>query len=94
MSVVDIYRRKPNSLHDLHVNPPLQMDLGNTGKVGATDAAQFLKKSGLSDSTLEKVSSTFHTLCCHDTRILTSNPEWPDGSHSSVKAQDSLLGGT
>uniref|UniRef100_A0A673W6P9 EH domain-containing protein n=1 Tax=Salmo trutta TaxID=8032 RepID=A0A673W6P9_SALTR len=55
MSKVAIYRRKPNSLHDLHVNPPLQVDLGNTGKVGAADAAQFLNKSGLSDSTLGKI---------------------------------------
>ncbi|XP_045061909.1 epidermal growth factor receptor substrate 15-like 1 [Coregonus clupeaformis] len=32
-----------------------QVDLGNTGTVGAADAAQFLKKSGLSDSTLGKI---------------------------------------
>uniref|UniRef100_A0A6Q2X7Q7 Epidermal growth factor receptor pathway substrate 15 like 1 n=1 Tax=Esox lucius TaxID=8010 RepID=A0A6Q2X7Q7_ESOLU len=32
-----------------------QVDPGNTGKVGAADAAQFLKKSGLSDSTLGKI---------------------------------------
>uniref|UniRef100_A0A3Q1BS94 EH domain-containing protein n=1 Tax=Amphiprion ocellaris TaxID=80972 RepID=A0A3Q1BS94_AMPOC len=30
---------------------------GNTGKISAGDAAQFLKKSGLSDSTLGKVDS-------------------------------------
>ncbi|XP_029561749.1 epidermal growth factor receptor substrate 15-like 1 isoform X1 [Salmo trutta] len=32
-----------------------QVDLGDTGTVGAADAAQFLKKSGLSDSTLGKI---------------------------------------
>ncbi|KAK1878926.1 Epidermal growth factor receptor substrate 15-like 1, partial [Dissostichus eleginoides] len=32
-----------------------QLDLGNTGRVSAGDAAQFLKKSGLSDSTLGKI---------------------------------------
>ncbi|XP_028448162.1 epidermal growth factor receptor substrate 15-like 1 isoform X2 [Perca flavescens] len=32
-----------------------QLDPGNTGKVSAGDAAQFLKKSGLSDSTLGKI---------------------------------------
>ncbi|XP_072524776.1 epidermal growth factor receptor substrate 15-like 1 isoform X2 [Salminus brasiliensis] len=32
-----------------------QVDPGNTGKVGAVEAAQFLKKSGLSDSTLGKI---------------------------------------
>ncbi|XP_067308943.1 epidermal growth factor receptor substrate 15-like 1 isoform X2 [Pseudorasbora parva] len=32
-----------------------QVDPGNTGKVGAVDAAQFLKKSGLSDSTLGQI---------------------------------------
>uniref|UniRef100_A0A8C5GCZ0 Epidermal growth factor receptor substrate 15-like 1 n=1 Tax=Gouania willdenowi TaxID=441366 RepID=A0A8C5GCZ0_GOUWI len=31
------------------------LDLGNTGKISAGDAAQFLKKSGLSDSTLGKI---------------------------------------
>lgn len=33
----------------------LQLDPGNNGKISAGDAAQFLKKSGLSDSTLGKV---------------------------------------
>ncbi|KAM3603980.1 uncharacterized protein V6R79_004798 [Siganus canaliculatus] len=32
-----------------------QLDPGNTGKIAAGDAAQFLKKSGLSDSTLGKI---------------------------------------
>ncbi|KAM4605454.1 epidermal growth factor receptor substrate 15-like 1 isoform 2-T2 [Polymixia lowei] len=32
-----------------------QVDPGNTGKISAGDAAQFLKKSGLSDSTLGKI---------------------------------------
>lgn len=32
-----------------------QVDPGNMGKVGASEAAQFLKRSGLSDSTLGKV---------------------------------------
>uniref|UniRef100_A0A9J7ZQX1 Epidermal growth factor receptor pathway substrate 15 like 1 n=2 Tax=Cyprinus carpio TaxID=7962 RepID=A0A9J7ZQX1_CYPCA len=32
-----------------------QVDPGNTGKVGAAEAAQFLKKSGLSDSTLGQI---------------------------------------
>ncbi|MEQ2299909.1 hypothetical protein AMECASPLE_019795 [Ameca splendens] len=32
-----------------------QLDLGNTGRISAGDAAQFLKKSGLSDSTLGKI---------------------------------------
>uniref|UniRef100_A0A8C3AN11 Epidermal growth factor receptor pathway substrate 15 like 1 n=1 Tax=Cyclopterus lumpus TaxID=8103 RepID=A0A8C3AN11_CYCLU len=32
-----------------------QLDPGNTGKISAGDAAQFLKKSGLSDSTLGKI---------------------------------------
>uniref|UniRef100_A0A667Z5N5 Epidermal growth factor receptor substrate 15-like 1 n=1 Tax=Myripristis murdjan TaxID=586833 RepID=A0A667Z5N5_9TELE len=32
-----------------------QVDPGNTGKIAAGDAAQFLKKSGLSDSTLGKI---------------------------------------
>ncbi|XP_067108672.1 epidermal growth factor receptor substrate 15-like 1 isoform X1 [Osmerus mordax] len=32
-----------------------QVDPGNTGKIRAADAAQFLKKSGLSDSTLGKI---------------------------------------
>lgn len=36
----------------------LQLDPGNTGKISAGDAAQFLKKSGLSDSTLGKVGQT------------------------------------
>lgn len=35
----------------------LQLDPGNTGKISAGDAAQFLKTSGLPDSTLGKVSS-------------------------------------
>ncbi|KAK3513763.1 hypothetical protein QTP70_028705, partial [Hemibagrus guttatus] len=33
----------------------VQVDPGNMGKVGATEAAQFLKRSGLSDSTLGKI---------------------------------------
>ncbi|KAM6919706.1 epidermal growth factor receptor substrate 15-like 1 isoform 2-T2 [Lycodopsis pacificus] len=32
-----------------------QLDPGNTGRISAGDAAQFLKKSGLSDSTLGKI---------------------------------------
>ncbi|XP_058274491.1 epidermal growth factor receptor substrate 15-like 1 isoform X2 [Hemibagrus wyckioides] len=32
-----------------------QVDPGNMGKVGAAEAAQFLKRSGLSDSTLSKI---------------------------------------
>uniref|UniRef100_A0A672JSZ1 Epidermal growth factor receptor substrate 15-like 1 n=1 Tax=Salarias fasciatus TaxID=181472 RepID=A0A672JSZ1_SALFA len=32
-----------------------QLDPGNTGKISAGDAAQFLKRSGLSDSTLGKI---------------------------------------
>ncbi|XP_034469205.1 epidermal growth factor receptor substrate 15-like 1 isoform X2 [Hippoglossus hippoglossus] len=32
-----------------------QLDPGNTGRISAVDSAQFLKKSGLSDSTLGKV---------------------------------------
>ncbi|XP_023281121.1 epidermal growth factor receptor substrate 15-like 1 isoform X3 [Seriola lalandi dorsalis] len=32
-----------------------QLDPGNTGKISAGDAAQFLKKSGLSDGTLGKI---------------------------------------
>ncbi|XP_065118061.1 epidermal growth factor receptor substrate 15-like 1 isoform X2 [Paramisgurnus dabryanus] len=32
-----------------------QVDPGNTGKVGAAEAAQFLKKTGLSDSTLGQI---------------------------------------
>uniref|UniRef100_A0A8C5C0W6 Epidermal growth factor receptor substrate 15-like 1 n=1 Tax=Gadus morhua TaxID=8049 RepID=A0A8C5C0W6_GADMO len=32
-----------------------QVDRGNTGQISAGDAAQFLKKSGLSDSTLGKI---------------------------------------
>ncbi|XP_067462440.1 epidermal growth factor receptor substrate 15-like 1 isoform X2 [Thunnus thynnus] len=32
-----------------------QLDPGNSGKISAGDAAQFLKKSGLSDSTLGKI---------------------------------------
>ncbi|KAM6989219.1 epidermal growth factor receptor substrate 15-like 1 isoform 2-T2 [Tautogolabrus adspersus] len=32
-----------------------RLDPGNTGKISAGDAAQFLKKSGLSDSTLGKI---------------------------------------
>nr|XP_020516979.1 epidermal growth factor receptor substrate 15-like 1 isoform X2 [Labrus bergylta] len=32
-----------------------KLDPGNTGKISAGDAAQFLKKSGLSDSTLGKI---------------------------------------
>ncbi|XP_062843585.1 epidermal growth factor receptor substrate 15-like 1 isoform X1 [Trichomycterus rosablanca] len=32
-----------------------QVDPGNTGKVGAAEAAQFLKQSGLSDSTLRMI---------------------------------------
>uniref|UniRef100_A0A8B9HA35 EH domain-containing protein n=1 Tax=Astyanax mexicanus TaxID=7994 RepID=A0A8B9HA35_ASTMX len=32
-----------------------QVDPANTGRVGAAEAAQFLKKSGLSDSTLGKI---------------------------------------
>uniref|UniRef100_A0A3Q4HGQ0 Epidermal growth factor receptor substrate 15-like 1-like n=1 Tax=Neolamprologus brichardi TaxID=32507 RepID=A0A3Q4HGQ0_NEOBR len=31
------------------------LDPGNTGKISAGDAAQFLKKSGLSDNTLGKI---------------------------------------
>uniref|UniRef100_A0A3B4EJ34 Epidermal growth factor receptor pathway substrate 15 like 1 n=1 Tax=Pygocentrus nattereri TaxID=42514 RepID=A0A3B4EJ34_PYGNA len=33
----------------------IQLDPANTGKIGAVEAAQFLKKSGLSDSTLSKI---------------------------------------
>uniref|UniRef100_A0A3B4ALK1 EH domain-containing protein n=1 Tax=Periophthalmus magnuspinnatus TaxID=409849 RepID=A0A3B4ALK1_9GOBI len=33
----------------------MKLDPGNTGKISAGDAAQFLKKSGLSDSTLGKI---------------------------------------
>lgn len=33
----------------------MQLDPANTGTISAGDAAQFLKKSGLSDSTLGKV---------------------------------------
>uniref|UniRef100_A0A3P8UD64 EH domain-containing protein n=1 Tax=Amphiprion percula TaxID=161767 RepID=A0A3P8UD64_AMPPE len=35
----------------------LRLDPGNTDKISAGHAAQFLKKSGLSDSTLGKVDS-------------------------------------
>lgn len=38
----------------------LQVDPGNTGKVGAAEAAQFLKKTGLSDSTLGQVRINNH----------------------------------
>ncbi len=34
----------------------LKVDPGNTGRVGPTEAALFLKKSGLPDITLGKVS--------------------------------------
>jgi len=37
----------------------LQVDPNNTGSVGAADAAKFLKKSGLSDVVLSKVSHFF-----------------------------------
>uniref|UniRef100_A0A8C4ERZ5 Epidermal growth factor receptor pathway substrate 15 like 1 n=1 Tax=Dicentrarchus labrax TaxID=13489 RepID=A0A8C4ERZ5_DICLA len=58
-----------------------QLDPGNTGRISAGDAAQFLKKSGLSDSTLGKiwdladserrgyldkrVTLHFHVNCCY-----------------------------
>ncbi len=38
----------------------LQVDPGNTGKVGAAEAAQFLKKTGLSESTLGQVRINHH----------------------------------
>lgn len=38
------------------------MDPGNTGRVGPTEAALFLKKSGLPDVTLGKVNT--HWLHC------------------------------
>lgn len=38
----------------------LQVDPGNTGKVGAAEAAQFLKRTGLSDSTLGQVRMNNH----------------------------------
>ncbi|XP_038819870.1 epidermal growth factor receptor substrate 15-like isoform X2 [Salvelinus namaycush] len=50
-----------------------QVDLGNTGKVGAADAAQFLKKSGLSDSTLGKPSGS--PFDC--SALFTSHSSWP-----------------
>lgn len=34
-----------------------QVDPGNTGRVGPTEAALFLKRSGLPDITLGKVST-------------------------------------
>lgn len=37
----------------------VKVDPGNTGRVGPTEAALFLKKSGLPDMTLGKVS-----VCC------------------------------
>lgn len=45
------------------------MDPGNLGKVGATEAAQFLKRSGLSDSTLGKVSHSSSA----SSKLLTSS---------------------
>lgn len=39
----------------LSVAPPLQVDPAYTGRVGASEAALFLKKSGLSDIILGKV---------------------------------------
>lgn len=42
-----------------------KVDPGNTGKVGPTEAALFLKKSGLPDVTLGKVGSgKFSTVFC------------------------------
>ena len=40
---------------NVNVTASFQVDRGNTGQISAGDAAQFLKKSGLSDSTLGKV---------------------------------------
>lgn len=42
-----------------------KVDPGNTGKVGPTEAALFLKKSGLPDITLGKVGcGKSHTVFC------------------------------
>ncbi|RVE62077.1 hypothetical protein OJAV_G00177230 [Oryzias javanicus] len=41
-----------NSAYELYYR---QLDPGNTGKISAAEAAQFLKKSGLPDSTLGKI---------------------------------------
>uniref|UniRef100_A0A669END9 Epidermal growth factor receptor substrate 15-like 1 n=1 Tax=Oreochromis niloticus TaxID=8128 RepID=A0A669END9_ORENI len=50
-----IYFLQLSSGNPVYENYYRQLDPGNTGKISAGDAAQFLKKSGLSDSTLGKI---------------------------------------
>uniref|UniRef100_A0A3Q1JDJ3 Epidermal growth factor receptor pathway substrate 15 like 1 n=1 Tax=Anabas testudineus TaxID=64144 RepID=A0A3Q1JDJ3_ANATE len=44
-----------SSGNSVYENYYIQLDPGSTGRISAGDAAQFLKKSGLSDSTLGKI---------------------------------------
>lgn len=41
-----------------HRGPLLQVDPSSTGRIGAGEAALFLKRSGLSDAVLGKVCAT------------------------------------
>lgn len=43
---------------------PLQVDPAYTGRIGASEAALFLKKSGLSDIILGKVGKMKHGFLC------------------------------
>lgn len=52
----------------------VQVDPGNTGRVGPTEAALFLKKSGLPDITLGKVGGVCVSVCSVLT-VLPANTE-------------------
>lgn len=48
----------------------MQVDPTGSGRVAAADAAQFLKRSGLADLVLGKVSKD-SIQCCHITPLLS-----------------------
>ena len=53
-----------------------QVDPGSTGRVGPTEAALFLKKSGLPDITLGKVGSGCSSMLVVTTVVMLRGNSW------------------
>lgn len=91
-SYIDPKRNVLKLSRDLAV--AVKVDPGNTGRVGPTEAALFLKKSGLPDVTLGKVGSecvcvsVCHTLlaCSSYCPANSPAPKLPGSSSQSVSA--------
>lgn len=62
---------------------PLQVDPAYTGRVGASEAALFLKKSGLSDIILGKVGKMKHGLLYPWNEISLCRPSLGQGQDTA-----------